>query len=223
MKATKILVLLATIAITWCFKTNLADADGNILASGTLISTHKGNIPLEKLHSGDRVNAYDFVNHQNKINIIHSIENISSYSYYLINQEIKISGTDFVYIKTHGNLKIVRVGQLKPGDLLVAKERQSYPINQIKQVVKLSPMYAVALENQADNFFTNQFLVYNPKTRSPIFPRNYDYLDCNFSTGTYECYKVNFPPILIVFITLVLLILGILLIDKISNKITSHR
>lgn len=83
MKVTKILIVLATITIFYCFKINLAYADGNILAPGTLISTPKGNVPIEELHSGERVEAYDFVTHQNHINTVHSIENISSLSSYL--------------------------------------------------------------------------------------------------------------------------------------------
>lgn len=85
-------------------------------------------------------------------------------------------------------------------------------------------MYEVTLDNQADNFFTSKFLVYNHETISPIFPRDYAYLDCDFSTGSYECYKVKSPPsILVVFMSLVLLSLGMLLIEKVSKKIKLHR
>lgn len=77
----------------FCINADLAYADNNNFASGALISTPQENVAIEKLNPGDRIISYDFEKHQNKISKISSIGTKSSFSYYLINDEVKIAGT----------------------------------------------------------------------------------------------------------------------------------
>lgn len=107
-----LLIGTAIFLLAYCFNTQLAYAEGNSFAPGTLILTPKGNVPIEDLHSGDRVVGYNFSTHQTEVNKIEEIKIKSSLSYYLINNQTKTTGTDFVYINTSSNPKIVRVKRI---------------------------------------------------------------------------------------------------------------
>ena len=65
-----LLIGTAIFLLAYCFNTQLAYAEGNSFAPGTLILTPKGNVPIENLHSGDRVIGYNFSTHQTEVNKI---------------------------------------------------------------------------------------------------------------------------------------------------------
>ena len=222
MKVIKLAIFIGIISILFCLKSNFAYADGSSFAAKTLINTPQGKIAIEKLSPGDLVVGYDFTKHQQTINQISSIKTNSSLSYFLINDRVKIAGTQPIYKKTSNNPEIVRVHQLKEGDLLLTQDRQDYLVAKIEQVVKPSNLYQIILENQADNLFADRLLIYSKDAIEPIIKQYYAYLYCDFSMGSYRCFKVNSPPTkLVVLITFSLLILGIFLTDKLSKWISS--
>lgn len=218
MKVIKLIIILGISAIAFCININVAYADSNSFAAGTLISTPQGNTPIEELNTGDRIIGYKFDSHENKINKISSIEQKSSLSYYLINNKIKTVGTQFVYKKTDDNPEVVRVHQLKEGDRLMAQEHQDYLVERIEQVVEPLQLYKINLDRE-ENFFTDRFLVYSRETVDTN-NKNHIYLDCDLSTGSYRCFKVNPPTIPGVLITLLTLMLAVPLTDRILKWIS---
>ena len=205
-----------------CFiNINSAYAENNSFAPGTLILTSNGNIPIEELHSGDRVVGYNFETHQEEINHVQDIREISSLSYYLINNQTKITGTNYVYIKIANNPIIERVGQVKITDKLFGQNHQDYGVNQIEQIVKPFKLYQIILEEKNSNFFTDHFLVYSGEKIPNNFKNNYRHIDCGIGAPypnyrSRECMQIYsaFPGFLI---ALVIWLVGLILSVKIFD------
>ena len=225
-KPFKILISNIIILITVCFYNIYpAYAQNNSLALGTLIVTSNGNIAIEKLHSGDRIVGYNFATHQQQTNHIKEISYTSSLSYYLINNEIKITGTSYVYVKTSNNPKIIRVYQIKEQDRLIGQNYQNYVVNQIKQIIKPLKFYRITLEETNNNFFTANFLVYPENNIPKNFQENFRHINCGIG-APYQNYRsreciesyLAFPAS---FIALVFLIVGLILSTKIVDRFYS--
>ncbi|MGK7899295.1 MAG: hypothetical protein AB4372_38175 [Xenococcus sp. (in: cyanobacteria)] len=124
-----LLISIVIFLLAYCFRTKFAHAEGNSFASRTLILTPDGKIPIEELYSDDlaneilrdRVMGYNFVTHQTEVYTVNEIKPISSLSYYVINNQTKIAGTNFVYISTPDNLQIIKAYQLRTGDKLIGQ------------------------------------------------------------------------------------------------------
>lgn len=96
----KLLSVIVVSLVTFCLNTNPAHANNNSFASGTLILTPNGNVPIENICLGDRIIGYNFDNHQQVINTIKTIKK-TSLGYYIINNRFKVAGTNFIYLYYH--------------------------------------------------------------------------------------------------------------------------
>lgn len=197
-KLAKFLLISIIVFLAYLFNTDSAYAEGNNLAPGTLILTPKGNVPIETLHSGDRVVGYNFSTHQEEINTIKSTQLKSSLSYYLINHQTKISGTQLVYVNSP---KIVRVSKLRDRDRLIGQNHFLYLVKQVEQIVQPSKIYQITLDNEESNFFVDNFLVYGGNKIPTIFKESYR--DCPtvnaYSRQTVCLNELTLPGFLLAF------------------------
>ncbi len=212
--------IIATFAF-YCLNIYPVYAASNSLASETLILTPNGNIPIEELHSGDLVIGYNFETHQEEIHHVKDIRQSRSLSYYLINDQTKVTGTHYIYVKTPNNPKIERVQQLKVKDRLFGQNHQDYPVDGIEQIVKSFNLYQIILEEKNSNFFTDHFLIYSGNKITNNFNTNYKHIDCGVgapysSYRSRECINIYsaFPGSLI---ALAFWGLGLILSAKIFN------
>lgn len=221
-----LLINIIALFLVSCLNIHSAYAENNSFAPGTLILTPNGNVPIEELHSGDRVIGYDFETHQEEIRHVKDIRENSSLSYYLINDKTKITGTHYVYVKTLNNPIIKRVQQLKVVARLFGQNHQDYTIDKIKQIVKIFRVYQLILQEQNSNFFTDQFLVYSGDKIPYNFKENYTYISCEPGTVVHKilsprsCLKINAQTISGIIVGLSLLIVGSLSIFKVFDWIT---
>ena len=216
-KLAKFLIIgTTTFLLAYFSNINPAYAERNGLASGTLILTPKGNIPIEELHPGDRVIGYNFSAHQTEINILSEIRPKSSFSYYLINNQTQIKGTNLVYIKTPTSPKIVRVYQLQVHDKLIRKNFKNYTIEQIEQIVKPSELYQVILEKEKGNFVADNFLIYGGNKIPIKFQID---LDCPvWKRYNGECPSITSKNLSAILLSFVIIAIGIKLFELLWNR-----
>lgn len=194
--------IISAITFFW-LNINYAYASNNIIVQGSSILTSNGKIAVEKLDYDDRVISYDFQTHKEKINKIKDIKPNKSLSYYLINNQIKIIGTEYVYVKTPNNTIIKRAYQLKNQDKLLGQKHQDYTVSQIKQVIEPYESYQITLQGQEKNFYLDEFLVYLGAKIPNNFNKNYIHHNCGIGSPypdyrSAECLKIHsaFPQII---------------------------
>ena len=209
-----LLINIIIFVVVCCININPAYAENNSFAPETLILTPNGNIPIEDLHSGDRVIGYNFETHQEEIHHVKDIQPSSSLSYYLINNQTKISGNNYVYVKVHDNPIVKKVYRLKDKDKLIGQNSRDYSVKQISQIVKPSEFYRMSLEKKEENFFLNNFLIYNGNTVPNKYNEKYKHLNCDIGSPypdyrSWECVQKDlaFPQFLI---AIVFLVVGLL-------------
>lgn len=125
---------------------------------GTQISTPFGTSAIESLKEGDLVNSYNFSARKiipGKIN-----KNIFAYEdiYLVINHDIKV--TPFHRFWTNGG-KWVRAKDLKKGDNLFGCKGDLVKIDNIRSVLKKSPVYNLSIAGVHKYYFAQGVLVHN--------------------------------------------------------------
>ena len=188
--------------------------------AGTTIATPKGDIPVEELKEGDRIIGYNFETHHTEENIVRKINQKTSLSYYLINHQIKLTGTSYVYVDTKENPKLISIHQLKLRARLFSKNHSYLMTNSVEQIVKQTDVYALVFENQTGNLYADSILVHNGE-KIPNLLSNY-YLRCKYGEGRTanytRCAYINadtFPGFLS---ALAIVIFGIAIIGSIIAK-----
>lgn len=142
LKTIKFLIInIIVIVVFCCLNASSVYAGNNSLARGTLIATPNGNIPIEELHSGDRVIGYNFETHQEEINHVKDIQQSSSLGYYLINNHSKFSGNNYIFIKSYRNPIVKKIYQLNKNDQVIGRNIENNPVQQINQVIQPSKLY----------------------------------------------------------------------------------
>ena len=161
-KLVKLLLVSTAIFLASILITNPAFAKnitGGFVA-GTKIATPNGSVVVEELKPGDRTIGYNFETHHPEENTVKAIDQKSSLSYYLINGKTKITGTNLVHVRTSANPKLIRLQQLKFKDKLYALDRSNIVIDSIEQIIELTNVYQVVLNNNQGNLYANDLLIH---------------------------------------------------------------
>ena len=159
-------------------------------AAGTKIATTNGDVTVENLQVGERVISYNFEIHHRAENTVKKIETKSSLSYYLINNQTKLTGTNLVYIRTLVKPKLVRLQLLKPEDKVFDIQHHSTVISFVEQIVKPINIYQVILDNQQGNLYADNLLIHVGNELPLYFQRQA--IDCKPGTPYFkQCPNIN--------------------------------
>lgn len=131
----QILLSIFTILIINFINIGSAYAEVNCFSPDTKIMTPEGNISIEKLHADDSIIGYDF---DSKSEVIYKVKNISQKSnlgYFLLNNRIESSGSNFVYLQHSNKLEITKVQLIEKYRNIIGKNNQNITIDSIQHFV----------------------------------------------------------------------------------------
>lgn len=218
-------LLVISTAIIYIFLISQPAYAKNITAgfgAETLISTPKGDVPVENLRIGDRVIGYNFATHHVEENIVTKINHRSSVSYFLINHQTKITGTSSVYVKTEENPILRTVQQLKLQDRLFSHDHSSKLTKSVTQIVQPTEIYQIYLNNQIGNLFADNILIHDGDQVPNLFRQQY--LKCeSHEVAAYNrygtCANINSDNFLGFFQALAILLIGIVGLGTLIAKL----
>ena len=178
--------LFLTFPITDLYAENMTGG----FAAGTKIATTNGDVAVENLKVGDRVISYNFETHHRAENTVKKIESKSSLSYYLIDDQTKLTGTNLIYAKTLVKPKLVRLQLLKSEDKVFDVKHNSTLVSSVEQIVKPIDIYQVILDNQQGNLYADNLLIH-VGTELPLYFQR-QAIDCKPGTPYFkQCPNIN--------------------------------
>lgn len=159
-----ILILNLMIGLTIFSFPTVAYARGGCFSGETKVFTPQGKQPIEQLHSGDFIWTQNLETSQLEIGKIGNIQVIKSLDYYIINHQLKVTGTHPVYIQTDNSNKLVEVEKLKVGDRLLSAGQNTVKVNSIDHIEQPITVYNLIAVSPNHNFYAEGFLVHNKGT-----------------------------------------------------------
>ena len=155
------LLLVSFLTVEPAYSRGGGGGGGGCFSRETSILTSEGSKKIEQLQSGDRVINYNFSTHHQEQGTISKIQVLNSPDYYLINHQIKVTGTHPFYVQTKSGIKLTEVQNLHLGDRLINQDNFLSSISSIQHIYQPILVYNLISINPHHNFYADGFLVHN--------------------------------------------------------------
>lgn len=130
---------------------------GGCFLAGTKITTVSGQKAIEDIKSGDRIWTLNEATKMTEVGVVQRLDEIKASSYYVINGEIKTTGTHPFYT-TKG---IKSVSDLQIGDYLIKNFDVKTEIKTIEYIEDNVTVYNLINVDPNHNYLANSYLVHN--------------------------------------------------------------
>lgn len=191
--------------------TDLAYAEVNCFSLDTQIAINNSSISIDQLHSDDSVIGYNFDSKKEVLFTVSSITQSSTVGYFLINNDVKVSGISLVYLESV-KPKIIKVQLLKKNRSVISKDEHNLKINSIEHIIDPMSCLKITLKEEESNFYANNILFYEDRKISSNFKEEnfQDPILCRYG----HCTHLNQKTVLAMSTAFLILAIGIFSIAK---------